>query len=275
MTLSEVRRGLMFRLKYLRFNLFQTVLQPVQAVTRKRRMRMFVSRMNVQADTSILDLGGQPKIWAGVGLRLNIVILNLSGIAEKGFNSHHDITYIDGDACNVAEFPNRRFDIVFSNSVIEHVGDDRKQREFAHEVKRLGESYWIQTPSKYFPLEAHCGMPFWWFYPKRAQEYFLTRWRKKLPEWTEMVEGTRVLDVAQLKALFPDGVLTVERFLGIPKSYIMSRQRDAAGSSQPDLPHVPRRQQPIGDDQRANRDADDECHSVELILTPQKPLLSL
>jgi SAM-dependent methyltransferase len=230
MTLSEVLRESKFRLKYLRFNIFQFILRPVQAVARKRRMRMFASRMNIQANASILDLGGQPRIWAGISPRLNIVILNLSGIAERQFNSHHNITYIDGDACNVAEFSNGRFDIVFSNSVIEHVGDDRRQREFAREVKRLGEGYWVQTPSKYFPVEAHCGMPFWWFYPKRMQQYFLTRWRRKLPEWTEMVEGTRVLDAPQLKALFPDGELTVERFLGIPKSYIISRQRGTVRS---------------------------------------------
>ncbi len=196
---------------------------------RKRRMKTFVSRMNVQADTNILDLGGQAKIWAYVSPRLNIVILNLAGVAEKRFDSHHNITYVDGDACNVTELPGRCFDIVFSNSVIEHVGDHQKQREFAQEVKRLGTNYWVQTPSKYFPVEAHCGMPFWWFYPKRVQRYFLTRWSKKLPAWTEMVDGTRVLDVAQLKQLFPDGVLTVERLFGIPKSYIMSRKGNASG----------------------------------------------
>jgi len=54
------------------------------------------------------------------------------------------------------------FDLVFSNSVIEHVGDFERMRQFVHEARRVAKSYWIQTPSKWFPIEPHCGMPFWW-----------------------------------------------------------------------------------------------------------------
>ena len=105
--------------------------------------------------------------------RLNLTILNLPGIARTAYPSHHHITYVEGDACNTQGFKERSFDVVFSNSVIEHVGPPQKQAEFAREARRLGKSYWVQTPSKWFPIEAHCGMPYWWVYPESWQKYFI------------------------------------------------------------------------------------------------------
>lgn len=228
MGLIRIYRSCLFTLKYLRNRLFDLALRPVQFVMRKRRMAIFMSHMKVGEDATILDLGGQPMIWSSINSRLNITILNLPGIAFHDYTSHHKITYREGDACNVSGYEDHSFDIVFSNSVIEHVGDDKKQVEFAHEVMRLGRSYWVQTPSIYFPIEAHSGMPFWWLYPERLRQYFISRWRRKLPEWTEMVEGTRVLSVRQLETLFPNATVTTERVLGIPKSYVACYTQAAA-----------------------------------------------
>lgn len=220
MTSIRIYRSVVFTFKYLRIRLFDIALRPVQFVMRKRRMSNFMSHMDVDKNATILDLGGQPTIWSSVNPKLNVTILNLPGIARRDDESHHNITYVEGDACNVTGYEDHSFDIVFSNSVIEHVGDDKKQVEFAQEVMRLGRSYWVQTPSKYFPIEAHCGMPFWWLYPESLRQYFISRWRRKLPAWTEMIEGTRVLGTNQLQALFPNATVTTERLLGIPKSYV-------------------------------------------------------
>jgi hypothetical protein len=170
-------------------------------------------------EVRILDLGGQPEIWEDVERPLNITILNLPGIVVRPEASRHQFTYVVGDGCHVDQFADQSFDIVFSNSVIEHVGDQEHQLAFAREVQRLGKRYWLQTPSIYFPVEAHSGMPFWWFYPESIRQRLLKRWRLKLPEWTEMIEGTSVLTKEWLKHLFPDGELRTERVMGIPKSY--------------------------------------------------------
>ncbi len=183
-------------------------------------MQSFSAKMGLKDGTSILDLGGQPMIWDSINLRLDLTILNLPGRAAFSHASHHKIRYVDGDACAVEGFSERSFDIVFSNSVIEHVGSAEKQAEFAREVRRLGHSYWVQTPSKWFPIEAHCGMPFWWFYPASVRDYFIERWRRKLPAWTEMVEGTTVLTRADLHRLFPEATIAVETSFGMPKSYV-------------------------------------------------------
>ncbi|MBA4797085.1 MAG: methyltransferase domain-containing protein [Rhizobiales bacterium] len=128
-----------------------------------------------------------------------------------------------GDACDVAGYNDGSFDVVFSNSVIEHVGDRMARASFAREVQRLGRAYWVQKPCEYFPIEAHNGLPFWWFYPERLRRAFIARWKKKLPEWTEMIEGTDIVSREELQHLFPDGKIIVERFMGLRKSYIVFR----------------------------------------------------
>jgi hypothetical protein len=208
------------RLRYLRVAAFTSLMRPFAAQTRKKRMVSFSTVMKLRSGTTILDLGGQPMIWDNIREQLNLTILNRPGIAASSHASHHKIRYIDGDACAVEGFAAQSFDIVFSNSVIEHVGSACKQAEFAREARRLGCSYWVQTPSKWFPIEAHCGMPFWWFYPAAFRRYKIERWRKKLPEWTEMVEQTSVLTKRNLQQLFPEATIVVETCLGLPKSYV-------------------------------------------------------
>src|SRR5262249_41817791 len=130
---------------------------------------------------------------------------------------------IEGDACRVENLKDHSFDIVFSNSVIEHVGGADRQENFAREVRRLGHSYWVQTPSKWFPIEAHTGMPFWFFYPATIRHRFIERWHRILPgnPWYQMIEQTTVLSRADLRRLFPEATIVVETLFGLPKSYIV------------------------------------------------------
>jgi hypothetical protein len=208
-------------LRYLRIRLFYRILKPFSDSTRLARMRRFEQflRLRWHPGLKILDLGGQPEIWENVAMPLDITLLNLPGVFHRATSDRHRLTFVEGDGCDVRQFGDRHFDIVFSNSVIEHVGDESRQEAFAREVQRLGRHWWVQTPSKFFPIEAHCGMPGWWFYPKSCRAWFIERWRRKLPEWTEMVEGTRVLSYRRLQNLFPTGRFVTERILGIPKSY--------------------------------------------------------
>ncbi len=208
-------------LKFLRIQLFYKVMGPFAARTRRRRMAHFCEVMNIRAGMRVLDLGGQPNIWDEVPAKLDITILNLEGIARTTYPTHHKIDYVIGDACAVTAYGGGDFDLVFSNSVIEHVGGPAQRSAFADEVHRLGPAYWVQTPAIHFPVEAHTGMPFWWHYPASMREKLIARWRQDLPDWTEMVEGTDIVRRAELEGLFPDARLMTERVMGIPKSYIV------------------------------------------------------
>lgn len=185
-------------------------------------MALFIKLMKLHPGMKILDLGGYPDFWNDVDLPLDITCLNLpgSGITERNYKSHHHITCIEGDACSMPYLKPGDFDVIFSNSVIEHVGNEQKRSDFASEVLRLSDKYWIQTPSKYFPIEAHCGMPFWWFYPTSFRSFILKRWKKKLPAWTEMVANTSIVNRSELKKIFPNCQIQNELFFIIPKSLI-------------------------------------------------------
>jgi hypothetical protein len=68
-------------------------------------------------------------------------------------------------------------------------------------------------------------MPLWWFYPAALRRWFIRRWRKKVPAWTQMVEETRVLSLRRLRSLFPESETYTEWLLMFPKSYILYARR--------------------------------------------------
>jgi hypothetical protein len=208
------------KIRYLRVTAFNKLKNPFSAWARLGRMQQMVRTFNLRQGMCVLDLGGTPDIWSYSFIpALNITIVNLPGTVEKAIQSQHHFRYVEGDGCNVEGIGDQTFDFVFSNSVIEHVGGPLRRRAFANEIRRIGKSYWVQTPSIWFPIEAHNGMPFWWFYPACLRHWLIERWRKKLPAWTEMVETTTVIKRSELARLFPEATVVVERVLGIPKSY--------------------------------------------------------
>lgn len=56
-------------------------------------------------------------------------------------------------------FDDRAFDVVFSNAVLEHVGSRDDQRAFLREICRVGKSFFVTTPNRWFPVEPHTGLP--------------------------------------------------------------------------------------------------------------------
>jgi 2-polyprenyl-3-methyl-5-hydroxy-6-metoxy-1,4-benzoquinol methylase len=217
--------GLVAPERSIHIRIFYQILPYVSNFARRGRMELLTRTMDLQPGTRVLDLGGSPGIWQHVLVPLNITLLNLpGGIPAFEFDpnnaSAHTFNYVEGDACDVHQFPDRSFDLVFSNSVIEHVGPSNKQEQFAREVMRLGKSYWVQTPSIWFPIEAHTGLPFYWFFPERFRSFLLERSRRRLPAWwTEFIAGTRVLSRSRMVTLFPKARIRTEYFLGLPKSY--------------------------------------------------------
>lgn len=191
-------------------------------------MEVLVDRMGIAGGEHVIDLGGAPGFWSTCPHPLKITIVNNYSTTKKpenqDFGSIHEITLVEADACDLHAFPDMSFDIAVSNSVIEHVGDRSKQAALAAEARRLAPAYWVQTPSIWFPIEAHTYMPFWWFWPQWMRDRAMRDWRRKVPGWAQMIDEVTVIALKDLRDMFPDGEVYVERKAGFPKSYTIYRR---------------------------------------------------
>jgi Methyltransferase domain len=195
-------------------------------------MALFWERMQPAKETHILDVGGYPWCWRDSQVSSPVTILNLHILPglEVKYKDHY--TLVQGDA-TCLEYHDKQFDIIFSNSVIEHLGTYSQQQKFAQEVRRVGRDLWIQTPAKCFFLEPHFLTPFIHWLPKQMQislaRYF-TVWgwitRPSRQTAFEFVNEIRLLDESEMRALFPDCEIMKETILGLTKSYIAVRRAD-------------------------------------------------
>ncbi len=195
---------------------------------RKKRFELFRSLVSPLAKPlNILDVGGEESFWRQMGVSaddgLRITLLNLTATPV----TLPFVTSIAGDARDLSRFADGEFDIVFSNSVIEHVGDFPDQERMAREICRVGKRYFVQTPARAFPIEPHFLFPFFGVLPHAAR-LFLVRnfdlgWYKKIPEKKEaenFLRGFQLLNESQMTRLFVGAKLERERFLGMTKSFV-------------------------------------------------------
>jgi SAM-dependent methyltransferase len=192
-------------------------------------MRHFVQDFGITAQTRVLDIGGTPYNWSLVPVQPRLTILNLPQAREPADGAD----WVAGDGCALP-FRDGSFDVVFSNSVIEHLGTPLRQRQFAAEVARVGKRYCVQTPNRWFPVETHMLMPWVHYLPKRWQAPFVRRWivlgmltgiegERKRSYIEHYLADIHLLDRAGLQALFPQASVIRERFLGFTKSLIAVR----------------------------------------------------
>jgi hypothetical protein len=183
---------------------------------RKRRMRSFLKLMKPSKGSRIVDLGGSPFFWNLIDHNFDITIVNLP---NSGMTQGCRYKYVIADACKLHDiFAEKEFDIAFSNSVIEHVGDLARQQAFASEAMRIANSYWVQTPSDRFPIEAHTGVWYYWRRSESCRATMIDSWSRTLPGWAEMIRETRVLSKQQMMYLFPGCTVYTENVFGFEKS---------------------------------------------------------
>ena len=185
-------------------------------------MRFFYRYFEIKPQTAVLDIGGREFNWSLMPFAPRVTILNVTVQGDRSgkFN------WVIGDARKLL-FPDNAFEIVYSNSVIEHLGNIADQRKFAAECRRVGRSYFIQTPNRDFPIEPHVLAPFIHWLPKQWQGRLLrnfTLWgwitRPDSAARDRFLNTTRMLTKAELQSLFPDAEIRLERFLGLTKSLI-------------------------------------------------------
>ncbi|KXK55298.1 MAG: Methyltransferase domain protein [Chlorobi bacterium OLB5] len=161
---------------------------------RRKRFKLFMDFIkDFPRPVKILDAGGTVNYWEQVGIAGNeefeITIVNLEIPQNMLYNN---IILAKGDVTDLSMFRDKSFDIVFSNSVIEHIPTAEGRQRMADEIKRVGKSYFIQTPNYYFPFEPHFLLPLFQYYPKRFKIFLLTHfnigWFKKCETMNEAIK---------------------------------------------------------------------------------------
>jgi len=195
-------------------------------------MDRFQEMFHVTERTRVLDVGGSPEIWELAAVRPNVTMANFPSALEA---SGHSLVQVGADGC-LLPFRDDAFDIVFSNSVIEHVGSADNQRKFAAEIARVGRSFWVQTPNRGFPIESHLLLPFVHQLPEKWRPAIVNRftgWEllfrptdaQKQYYLHHFLHELRLLSASDLQSLFPNSEVVRERVFGLTKSLIAVRIR--------------------------------------------------
>jgi len=195
---------------------------------RRQRFQLFLSLLqSVEGRVEILDIGGTQQFWdLMLGDDAPDIRVTLLNIAHQQVSSKRFISAA-GDARSIPQFADKSFDVVFSNSVIEHVGSYTDQRRMADEVRRVGRRYFIQTPNKRFPLEPHFLFPFFQYLPIRTRAWLVNKfdvgWYRRIPDRSAAlaeVESIQLLTRKQFAALFPGATIHEEKVGGLTKSFV-------------------------------------------------------
>jgi ubiquinone/menaquinone biosynthesis C-methylase UbiE len=200
------------------------------AKLRKKRFELFKSYISTfPKPINVLDVGGTQLFWENMGFidksDIKITILNISKIDIE----YPNFVSVVGDAREMKDFADNQFDVVFSNSVIEHVGTYKQQLQMADEIKRVGKTYFIQTPNKFFPIEPHFLFPLFQFLPLQIKilliQNFNLGWCRKITDKQKAIEtvnSINLLTKKNLKNLFPDALMFKEKLCGLTKSFIVT-----------------------------------------------------
>jgi hypothetical protein len=181
----------------------------------------------------ILDLGGTVRHWETSPLRpASVVVLNL--LPEV--STADWITAVQGDACNPpAAARAAKYDLVYSNSVIEHVGGHSRRVDFAAVVHAMAPCHWVQTPNRNFPIEPHWLFPGLQFLPQSVRARAIRHWplspaRPNPEEALGAVLEVELISQTEMRYYFPRSQIIKERVLGLSKSLIACQSAPATSS---------------------------------------------
>lgn len=170
---------------------------PIHTILRKQKVRMFFEYLNPGTGDTMLDVGGWigsdsefSELYSFFPIMTSINLINVE-------HAHADL--VIGDACNLP-FSSKSFDYVFSNAVIEHVGEIEKQTMMAREVQRVArKGYFVATPNRWFPIDPHSYVPF-------MQNLPISVRRMVNPS-----DDYWMLSPIQMRKLFPDARIVITK----------------------------------------------------------------
>ena len=202
-------------------------------VSRKRKLSLFYESMRPTENTLVLDVGAEvlpvadPDIEfiASYQWKKNVSAINISAEHIQNLQqAYPDVDARVGDACALP-WPDNHFDIAFSNAVIEHVGDFKRQQTMASEVMRVAKRWFITTPNRWYPFEFHLRLPLVTWLPAHGYLWAgrLIGYDHNLKRYTlgnPRIEHLRLLTAKEFRSCFPNSRIVRQRVTFMPETLI-------------------------------------------------------
>jgi Methyltransferase domain len=159
---------------------------------RRRKVRLITAFMAARQVRSVLLVG----VAGAAEWHENVVEQGVAGqagwLVVSGLSRTTTEPWPHYVACDGLALPFRTgsFDMVLSNAVIEHVGNEDAQRQMVSEHVRVGRHWVITTPNRAFPVESHTHA---------VGRHWSRGWRARQSAFT------RLLNRRELRALLPAG----------------------------------------------------------------------
>lgn len=199
----------------------------IGAWARGRRWSLFAAHFPDISSWTVLDLGGTPAFWAQAPIRPARVITVNPERHEVTPELSRQVMHRIGDACTLDPSDlDDPIDLVFSNSVIEHLSGSERRHAFAEVARSAAQRRWIQTPNRWFPIEPHLVAPGQQFLPLAGRAWTHRHWplvhttSTSRAESIEAALSTELLSRTELAHYFPGDQIIAERVAGLAKSLV-------------------------------------------------------
>jgi len=184
-------------------------------------------------NTKVLDIGAEADPFGARGLQLidsypwkhRISVINVSPEHILSIKKlYPEIEAVIGDACKLP-WPDKCFDVVYSNAVIEHLGSLEKQHKMASEIMRVGKRWFVTTPNRWYPFEFHMRLPFVTWLPGNGYLWAgrIVSYNHVKKRYTFGSKGTdlRLMTAQELKCCFPTSNVIKQRVTFIAETLIV------------------------------------------------------
>lgn len=202
----------------------QRVLKSLSRKSRTRKFELLSSVFEARPTDRVLDIGASGEVF----LRYTFEdvypfperILAGGATLEEIVSTRHiypQPQYAIFDGCALP-FPDKSFDLAFSNAVIEHILGEGRQEKFAQEIMRVGRSWFVTTPNYWYPFESHYHLPFIQFLPRPLERQYNRMFGSHIPKG--QVQDLGLLSARHLRRLFPTSTIRKVRVTFWPETLV-------------------------------------------------------
>lgn len=209
-----------------------TIFARLSKISRTRKLELFNKLMKPTKEMRVLDIGAEINPANEYVIQFidnypwenNVSAINLSSEHISLIKQYYpEVDARVGDACALP-WEDKHFDIVYSNAVIEHLGNFEKQKKMAAEIMRVGKSWFVTTPNRWYPFEFHMRLPFVTWLPRNGYIRFgqvisYNHMKRKYMTGIRR-DDLKLMTAKDLKHCFPTSRIIKQRVTFMPETLI-------------------------------------------------------